>query len=109
MQLILQVHKFQNKIQTDQKVVILLVNDPVKGFSLRNFYHCKSNCSILDLKFKIDSTRNGILLPNLFWPIVRKNFEITRAIYSNSERSEQILETECFFKLVPGGFSDLIN
>ena len=63
---------------------------------------------------------NGILLPKLFWPTVRKNcskwsrknfeiwgwrarickiFEITRTIYSNSERSEQFLVTECFFNL----------
>ena len=36
--------------------------------------------------------QNGILLPKLFWPTVRKNCssdrEITRTIYSNSERSE---------------------
>ena len=62
----------------------------------------------------------GILLLKLFWPTVRKNcssdrekllkfeaegrefakiFEITRTIYSNSERSEQFLVTECFFNL----------
>ena len=67
--------------------------------------------------------RNGILLPKLFWPTVRKNwssdrekllkfeaegqefakfFEITRTIYSNTE---QFLVTE----LVPGDFSYLIN
>ena len=62
---------------------------------------------------------NGILSPKLFWPTVRKNccrdrekllklcrgwrqkiwkiFEITRTIYSNSERSEQFLVTECFY------------
>ena len=66
------------------------------------------------------SAKNGILLPKLFWPTVRKKcssdwknlfeiwglrpkickiFEITRTIYSNSERSEQILVTECFFNL----------
>ena len=28
-----------------------------------------------------------------------KIFEITRTIYSNSERSEQFLVTECFFNL----------
>ena len=56
---------------------------------------------------------NCILLPKLFWPTVRKNrkktfefrgwmprickiFGITRTIYSNSERSAQILVTECF-------------
>ena len=58
--------------------------------------------------------RNGILLPKLFWPTVRKNcssdrktfeirgwrprickiFQITRTIYSNSEMSEQFLVTE---------------
>ena len=54
---------------------------------------------------------NGILLPKLFWPTVRKNcssarekickiFEITRTIYSNSGRSEQFLVTECFFNLL---------
>ena len=36
-------------------------------------------------------------------------FEITWAIYSNSERSEQLLVTECFFQLAPGGFSYLRN
>ena len=30
-----------------------------------------------------------------------KNFEITRTIYSNSERPEQFLVTECFFNLFP--------
>ena len=65
-------------------------------------------------------SKNGILLPKLFWPTVRKNcssgrenllkfeaesqefkksFEITRTIYSNSESSEQFLVTECFFNL----------
>ena len=28
-----------------------------------------------------------------------KNFEIRRTIYSNSERSEQFLVTECFFNI----------
>ena len=63
----------------------------------------------------------GILLPKLFWPTVRKTFEIrgwrprickifeiTRAIYSNSERSEHFLVWMLFW-LVPAGFSDLIN
>jgi hypothetical protein len=57
----------------------------------------------------------GWWLPKLFWPTVRKScssyrekiwgwrprickfFEITRTIYSNNERSEQFLVTECFF------------
>ena len=61
--------------------------------------------------------RNGILLPKLFWPTVRKNcssdrekllkFEaegrelqnFLRSLeqFTNSERSEQFLVTECFF------------
>ena len=61
--------------------------------------------------------RFGIMLPKLFCPTVRKNcssdrektfeirdwrprickiFEITRTIYSNSERPEQFFETEYF-------------
>ena len=67
--------------------------------------------------FKIE---NGISLSKLFWPTVRKKcssdwkklfeiwglrpkickiFEITRTIYSNSERSKQFLVTKCFFLL----------
>ena len=34
-----------------------------------------------------------------WWPRIFKIFEITRTIYSNSERSEQFLVTECFFNL----------
>ena len=62
--------------------------------------------------------KNCIFLSKLFWPTVRKNcpsdqekllkfeaegqefakiYEITRAIYSSSERSEQFVVTECFF------------
>ena len=36
-----------------------------------------------------------------------KNFEITRTIYSNSERSEQILVTECYFNLFLEVFNKL--
>ena len=56
--------------------------------------------------------KNGILLPQLFRLIVRKTFEIrgrkpriskvfeiTRTIYSNSERSEQFMVTDCFLNL----------
>ena len=59
---------------------------------------------------------NGILLPKLFLPTVRKNcssdrekllkfeaegknVEITKTIYSNCDRSEQFFVTECFFNL----------
>ena len=69
-----------------------------------NFYH-------------IVVSLNGILLPNFFWLLWEKivlviekkfwnsrlkaeNFEITRTIYSTSERSEQFLLTECFFNLI---------
>ena len=75
-------------------------------------------------------THNGILLPKLFLPTVTincssdrenilkfvaeglevcKNFEITRIIYSNSKRSEQILVTKCFFNLFLEVFSDITN
>jgi hypothetical protein len=38
------------------------------------------------------------------------SFEITRTIYSNSESSEQFLvSNRMLFKLLPGGFSYLIN
>ena len=61
--------------------------------------------------------RNGILLLKLFLLTVRKIllkfeaegnfFEITRTIYSSSERSEKFLVTECCLKLVPWGSSYL--
>ena len=64
-------------------------------------------------------TRNGILLPKLFWPTVRKNYSIDwekllkleaeglefanflRSLEQSihAETSEQFLVTECFFKL----------
>ena len=42
-------------------------------------------------------------------PRIWKMFEITRIIYSNSERTEQFLEWNTFFKFVTGGFSSLIS
>ena len=72
------------------------------------------------IKLWANLKKNGILLPKLFWLAVRKNctcdrekpleirgwrprickiFEITRTIYTNSARSEQFLETDCFFNL----------
>ena len=49
---------------------------------------------------------NGILLPKLFWPTVRKNC---------SSDQEKLLKFEAggrefvkFLKLIPGGFSDLL-
>ena len=60
-------------------------------------------------------------VPKLFWPSVRiqfdirdwrpricKYFEITRTIYSNSERLEQFLKQDAFLTY-PGGFSDIIH
>ena len=67
---------------------------------------------------------NGILLPKLFWPNSRDrekllkfeaegrefaNLRSLEQFFANSERPEQFLVTECLFKLVPGGFSDIIN
>ena len=50
--------------------------------------------------------RNGILLPKLFGPTVRKNCSSDRekllkfeAEGTNSEWSENLLVTECFFNL----------
>ena len=77
------------------------------------------------MKYSSKPVDNGILLPKLFWLTVRKKCssdreknwgwkprickisEITRTIYSNIERWEQFLVTECFFYLVHGGLSDL--
>ena len=70
------------------------------------------------LKFTASQLVNGILLSKLLWPTVRKkcssvrekllkleaegtNIYNYRTIYSNSERSEQCLITECFFNLFP--------
>ena len=59
---------------------------------------CYQNCSdllwekkilVIEEKFEIRGWR----------PRICKIFEITRTIYSNSERSEQFLVTECFFNL----------
>ena len=77
-----------------------------------------AQCNIFP-KINLISRKHGISLSKLFWPTMKKNwssdeekllnsrqkaenlqiFEITRAIYSNSERSEQFLVTQCFFNL----------
>ena len=69
--------------------------------------------------YKIICNKNGILLPKLFWPTVRKNCSIdwekllkfeaegrdfsnflrSRTIHSNSERSVQFWVKKCFFNL----------
>ena len=55
---------------------------------------CYQNCS--DLLWE----KIVIVIEKTFQPRICKN-EITRTIYSNSESSEQILVTECFFNLFP--------
>ena len=79
------------------------------------------NQKLSNPRFLCMNFRNGILLPKLFCSTVRKNcssdrekllkFEaecrefayflrpLNRTIYQNSESSEQILVTECFFNL----------
>ena len=70
------------------------------GMNVEFFFQCQK-------ALHKDVLENGILLPKLFCPTVRKNcssdrekFEITRTICLNSERSEQFLVTECFFNLL---------
>ena len=84
------------------------------------YFFARVNLPIVDIAAKI--IKNGILLPKLFWPTVRKkcssdwekllkfeadrwrprifkNFEITRTIYSNIKRSEQFFLQNAFFNL----------
>ena len=85
-------------------------------------FHVESQIQINFLDFFCQNCKfksiYRILLPKLFRPTVRKNCssdqeklqgwrprickfsEIRRTIYSNSERSEQFLVTECFFNLL---------
>ena len=64
-----------------------------------NLVYSYQNCS--DLLWE----KIILLIEKNFWnfeaegPRIFKNFEITKTIYSNSERSEQFLVTECFFNL----------
>ena len=56
---------------------------------------CYQNCSdLLWEKIVLVIEKNWSWRPRIY-----KNFEITRTICSNSERSEQFLATECFFNL----------
>ena len=55
---------------------------------------CYQNCS--DKKWE----KIVLVIEKNFWNSrICKNFEIIRTIYSSSERSEQVLVTECFFNL----------
>ena len=76
------------------------------------FVKCTSVFSVwfmlLNLLNLLLKHQNGILFPKLFWPNVRKNcssdreqllnkvFEITRTIYSNSERSDKFWKQNVF-------------
>ena len=103
-------------VEITSRVLMLIKNRPIVVPTMRNR---GSNTP---------ENRNGILLPKLFWPNVRKNcssdrenllkFEaegrefakkirsLFRTIYSNSERSEHFLVTEYFCNLFlgPRGF-----
>ena len=72
------------------------------------FSNLISNCSkLLDMRNLQEQVKKAFCYKKLLWPFTVwinwssdfKNFEITRTIYSNSERSEQFLVTECFFNL----------
>ena len=49
------------------------------------------------MRKKCSSDREKLLKFEAEGPRICKNFEITRTIYSNSDRSEQFLVTEYFF------------
>ena len=55
------------------------------------------------LEMSLPNQKNGILLPKLFWPIVRKKnvlvIEKVRTIFGN----------RMLFRLFPGDFSDVID
>ena len=93
-----------------QKVIILWNNFQIPIGSLSNMYShlsekkekklemvfCYQNCSDLLWEKKI-----VLVTEKTFWnwrlkAKICKNFEITWTIYSNSERCEQFLGTECF-------------
>jgi hypothetical protein len=110
------------QIKTEMETESVQNEDLILGvwFFIFHSAHLLSNMYWIWLVFSVQTAMNGILLPKLFWPTVRKKcssnrertleirgwrpricktFEITRTIYSNSERSEQFLVTECFFNL----------
>ena len=60
---------------------------------------CYQNCSDSTVRKNCSSDREKLLKFKAEGREFAKNFEITRTIYSNSERSEQFLVTECFFNL----------
>ena len=67
-------------------------------FKVLAMVFCYQNCSDLLWEKKVLVIEKNFEIRG--WrPRIYKNFEITRTIYSNSERLEQFLVTECFFNL----------
>ena len=89
-------------LTTLHKITILELSSEVVGLFQRNIWivmlsmvFCDQNCS--DLLWE----KTVLVIEKNIWNsrLKGKNckiFEITRTIYSNSERSEQFLVTECF-------------
>ena len=67
------------------------------------FYHCTVSYFVVKIVLtwekNCSSDRENLLKLEAEGRDICKNFEISRTTYSNSERSEQILVTECFFNL----------
>ena len=107
----------RNKIKIERKGILLsklfwptvrkkCSCDPYKILEITWTIVIKTLRNVSFLVMQHAKTMIEILLPILFWPTVRKNwtifkiFEMTRTIYSNSEKSEQFLVTEYFFNLL---------
>ena len=75
---------FVKKLAFRQKITIILI--------LKEMAFCYRNCS--DLLWE----KIVLVIEKNFWNS-RLKAEIIRIIYSNSERSEQVLVTKCFFNL----------
>ena len=96
----------QNRLNSRQNFTVAFQVKLTKFFVKRKLFNFSTKQTTLV------NEKNGILLPKLFWPTVRRKcssdqekllkFEAEGrefAVYSNSERSEQFLVTECFFNL----------
>ena len=101
----------------NKQILEIQVKKATKSPNLLCKHHMGDFVKLLWLSWK--TLENGILLPKLLRPTVRKivpvieknfwnsrlkaeickSFEITRTICSISERSEQFLVAECFFNL----------
>ena len=76
----------------------------VEYFSQNKFNFQKTWYSLTKIVLTYNEKKIDLVIKKNFWirgwrRRIWKNFEITRAIYSNSEGSEQFLVTECFFNL----------